>query len=360
MLGTRGVPATHGGFETAVEEIGSRIADAGHEVVVYCRNPGQTLRRYKGMTLYNLPAVRTKMLDTLSHTGLSCLHAATVARPDVALLFNAGNAPHIPILRAARIPFATHMDGLEWKRAKWAGAGARYYRWAEEYAARTSPALIADARGIESYLYETYGRRAVFIPYGAPEISPGTDKLADLSLTCDRFHLVVARFEPENHVREIVEGYAASDARLPLVVVGATPYSNDYERAVHAAAERDPRIRLVGAVWDQDLLDQLYAHCRSYLHGHSVGGTNPSLLRAMGAGAPVTAYDVNFNRETTGGQALFFLTPEDIPELLAADEAPERPKRGELGREHVITSYRWDDVARTYLDLCRELAGESC
>jgi glycosyltransferase involved in cell wall biosynthesis len=358
MLGTRGVPASHGGFETAVEEIGPRIAAAGHEVVVYCRNPGQRIRHYRGMTLHNLPAVRTKSLDTLSHTGLSCLHAAMIDRPDVAVLFNAGNAPYIPVLRAAGVPFATHMDGLEWQRAKWTGLGSRYYRWAESYAARKSPELIADAHGIQTYLKDTYGRDSAYIAYGAPAISPGADRLSELGLDQNAYHLVVARLEPENHVREIVEGYVASRATLPLVVVGHTPYSGEYQVAVRLAAESDPRIRLVGSVWDQHLLDQLYANCRSYLHGHSVGGTNPSLLRAMGAGAPVTAYDVTFNRETTDGHAQFFTSADDLAPLIELDESHEHAKRGLLGREHVTAYYRWDEVARAYLQLCIDLAGQ--
>src|SRR6185503_12367589 len=114
------------------------------------------------------------------------------------------------------------------------------------------------------------------------------------------FHLVVARFEPENHVDLAVEGYRRSGATLPLVVVGSAPYADEYTNRIHAIAEGDPRIRLLGGVWDQDQLDQLYAHALTYIHGHSVGGTNPSLLRAMGAATAVLGYDVVFNREVAG------------------------------------------------------------
>jgi glycosyltransferase involved in cell wall biosynthesis len=355
MLGSRGVPANHGGFETVVEEVGWRLAEAGHEVVVYCRNHGQTQRSYRGMRLHNLPSVRTKQLDTLSHTGFSCLHAATMDRPDAAMLCNAGNAPLIPFLRSVRIPFVTHMDGLEWKRAKWTGAAEHYYLWAESFAARHSPALVADSRGIQDYLHEKFGRNAVFIPHGAPDISPGSARLGELGLSYDSYHLAVARFEPENHVREIVEGFARSRAKRPLVVVGDTPYSGDYNQAVLDAAERDPRIRLVGRVGDQDLLDQLYANCRSYLHGQSVGGTNPSLLRAMGAGAPVTSYDVVFNREAACGHAQFFRTSDEIAALVERDDEDERPSRGKEGHDFVTSYYRWDDVAATYESLFTEL-----
>src|SRR3954447_108541 len=136
MLGTRGVPAQYGGFETAVEEVGSRLAKAGHEVVVYCRNPGQTQHEHLGMRLVNLPAVRRKQVETLSHTGFSVAHALVRGRPDVAFMFNAANAPFLPVLRAAQVPVAVHVDGLEWQRGKWSGLGKRYYRAAERWSVR--------------------------------------------------------------------------------------------------------------------------------------------------------------------------------------------------------------------------------
>jgi len=359
MLGTRGVPARYGGFETAVEEIGSRLVEAGHEVVVYCRNQGQTLRAHDGMRLVNLPAVRHRALETLSHTALSTAHAAVRVRPDVALVFNAANAPFVPLLRSAGIPTAVHVDGLEWKRAKWQGLGARYYRLAERWSVRWADALIADSRGIAEHIRTSYGRDSVFIPYGAPIVDAGSDRLAGLGLEPGCYHLVVARFEPENHLDVLVNGRLGSAASAPLVVVGGAPYAEDYERRVRSLAESDGRVRFLGAVWDQALLDQLYTHATSYLHGHSVGGTNPSLLRAMGAGTSVTAWDVVFNREVTGGLARFVTSADDVAAALVADESdPAGTKeRGEALREHARVTYRWDDVAAAYAQLCAGLVG---
>ena len=131
------------------------------------------------------------------------------------------------------------------------------------------------------------------------------------------FHLVVARFEPENHVDVIVDGYRKSAATLPLIVVGSAPYADEYTRKVHALA--DDRVRFLGGVWDQELLDQLYANSFTYLHGHSVGGTNPSLLRALGAGAATTAFDVVFNREVLGDSGLYFSGADDVARLVGAE-----------------------------------------
>ena len=357
MIGTRGVPARYGGFETAVEEIGRRLADAGHEVRVYCRSGGERPREYRGMRLVHLPAVRHKVLETLSHTALSVGHLLG-RRTDVALVFNAANAPLLPLVRAARIPVATHVDGLEWKRAKWNGAGRRYYLLAERLAVRWSDEIIADANGIQDYYRERYKTSSVMIPYGAP-IQETTDEevLRAAGYEPGRYHLVVARFEPENHVDLIVEGYVRSGATYPLVVVGSAPYAAEYTRGIERLAETDPRVTLTGGIWDQRLLDALYAGAATYLHGHSVGGTNPSLLRAMGAGAPVVAYDVNFNREVLGESGEFFADAASLAKAVEAAEAePARGRaRGDAARERARTEYTWDDVAARYEALCRDL-----
>lgn len=185
MLGTRGVPARYGGFETAVEEVGRRLADRGHRVVVYCRTGrDETERpdRYLGMELVHLPAAHKRALETLSHSALSVGHLLG-HRTDAAFVFNAANSPLLPALRAARIPVATHVDGLEWKRAKWGPVGQRYYRAAEALAVRWSDALIADAVGIADYYRHEFGAPTTLLTYGAPLIQPGADRLAELGLT---------------------------------------------------------------------------------------------------------------------------------------------------------------------------------
>lgn len=357
-MGTRGVPAQYGGFETACEEIGRRLVERGHSVVVYCRNPGQELTEHLGMELVNLPAIRKRAAETLSHTGLSVAYTLTHRpRPDVVFMFNAANAPFVPPLRRAGIPVAIHVDGLEWKRDKWGPRASAYYRWAEEHSCRWGDAVIADAHGIADHLAAAHGVKARYLAYGAPVITPGPGRLAEFGLAPRAYHLAVARFEPENHVREIVAGYAASHARLPLVVVGDAPYSTSYRGQVRAAAHGDPRVRFLGSVWDRQLLDTLYGHCLTYLHGHSVGGTNPSLLRAMGAGAPIVALDVDFNREVAGTSGVWFSCPADVARAVEEAEAhPARARaRGLAGQAQVAHRYQWDDVTDGYEALALEL-----
>src|SRR4051812_38747091 len=359
LVGTRGVPARYGGFETCVEQVGLRLAKAGHEVVVYCRTdagdaPTERPDTYEGMELVHLPAMRKKSLETLSHTALSTLHLMR-HRPDAAIVFNAANSVFLPFFRARRIPVVTHVDGLEWKRTKWQGAGRAYYRMAEQLAVRWSDALIADAQGIADYYTDEFNAPTELIAYGAPILGGGAERLDEIGLTARGYHLVVARFEPENHVDVIVDGYRRSDAKLPLIVVGSAPYADEHTAHIHSLA--DDRVTFLGGVWDQDLLDALYANAATYLHGHSVGGTNPSLLRAIGAGAATIAFDVNFNREVVVDSGRYFSTADEVArEIELAEGMPDHTAaRGRRARR-VAERYDWDDVAARYEALCAALA----
>jgi glycosyltransferase involved in cell wall biosynthesis len=363
MLGTRGVPARYGGFETAVEEIGRRLVERGNDVTVYCRRtePGVPLpRHHLGMHLVELPALRVRSAETLSHSALSTMHAVARSRPDVVFVFNSANAVFLPVLRARRLPVAVHTDGLEWRRAKWSGAGKTYYRAAESLAVRWADALIADAPGIADYYREEFGATTELLTYGAPILdhaAPG--RLGELELEAGRFHLVVARMEPENHVELIVRGYRRSAATHPLVIVGRAAYGNAYVTAVRAAAGEDPRVRLAGAVWDQDLLNELYSRALLYVHGHSVGGTNPSLLRAMGAGAAVAAYDVRFNRDVVGEHGRYFSDEGSVAKVIEGAEADAAgcAADGRALRSRAAEMFRWDDVTDGYEALADRLAG---
>lgn len=362
MVGTRGVPAAYGGFETAVEEVGRRLVDRGHDVVVYTRGSETREKEYLGMRVVHLPAVPVKQVETLSHTGLSTLHLMTRRAPDAAFVFNAANSPFLPLLRLRRVPTALHMDGLEWRRSKWGARGKAYYRWAEQFGVRTADALIADAPGIADYYSHQFQVPTEMIRYGAPILeSVAAGRIEELGLTPEGFHVVVARFEPENHVLEIVEGYRRSTSTRPLVVVGSAPYSSEYTQRIQQAARGDDRIRLIGGVYDQELLDALYFHAVTYAHGHSVGGTNPSLLRAMGAGTAVIAYDVGFNHEVLDDQGWFFSSPDDAARAFeqAEADADATARLGDAVRDRARDAFRWDDVTDAYEALARSLAART-
>ena len=359
MIGTRGVPAAYGGFETAVEEIGARLVARGHEVTVYCRGAAKRLSSHRGMKLVHLPALHLRAAETLSHSALSVMHACSKPRPDVAFVFNAANAPFLPMLRARRIPTAVHVDGLEWMRDKWSGAGRRYYLGVERLAVKLADALIADAPAISSYYSSKFSAETELISYGARIVrDPSSDRLSGVGLEPGKYHLVVARFEPENHVDLIVQAFSDSDSNYPLIVVGSAPYAAAYTRRIEEICAANPRIRLFGGIWDQELLDQLYTNALTYAHGHSVGGTNPSLLRAMGAATPVLAFDVEFNRDVLGDDGLFFRSAGVLREQIDSAErrASHFQEIGQRLQRRAELNYDWDAVASDYESLARRLA----
>ena len=358
ILGTRGVPASYGGFETFAEELGRRLADRGHDVTVYGRrgfvDPG--LDAYRGMRLVVLPAVRSKHLETVSHTFVSALHAAG-RRYDAVLMCNAANAPFVRVLQVAGMPVALNVDGLERKRRKWGIAGRAYYRLCEKLAALVPDALVTDAEVIRRYYRRSYRVSSTMIAYGG-DLEPPTGEatLDELGVRPDEYVLYVSRFEPENNPDRVAAAWrrVATDRRL--VMVGGAPYADELVRRVRAAA--DDRVVLPGPIYGEGYRQLLFS-CRVYVHATEVGGTHPALVEAMGAGRPVLYYDTPENREVVGpaGIPFRFEGGDSLESRLA--ELLDRPDRlAELAaasRHRVAEHYRWSDVADAYENLLESL-----
>jgi len=351
ILGTRGVPASYGGFETLAEELGRRLVDRGHRVTVYGR-PGFVdagLAEHRGMRVVVLPAVRSKHLETLSHTLVSALHAAG-QRYDAVLVCNAANAPFIPILRLAGTPVALNVDGLERKRRKWGRVASGYYRLCEALAAVLPDALITDAEVIRRYYRRCYHAPSRMIAYGGDLEPPrARDCLDRLGLEPGQYVLYVSRFEPENNPDRVAAAWRRCPGSRRLVMVGGAPYAPELGRRVRELA--DERVILPGPIYG-DSYRQLLFGCRLYVHATEVGGTHPALVEAMGAARPVLYYDTPENREVVrdAGRPFRFSGGRDL-----ADELEQllEDDRGlvELGRRarlRVEDRYAWDQVAASY------------
>ena len=354
MIGDRGIPARYCGFSNLVEEVATRfVADYGIEVTVYCRSQyfDSHPPYYRGVHLVYLSAPGGKSFESLWHSARAILHAA--CRPyDLAFVVDPGNSPLTLPLLLRRIPFVIHTDGLGWQRRKWSAIQRRYYRWSEWLSARLATALVCDSIAIREYYRKAYRKDSTFIPYGGIAGDPPNEGAPALfGLNPGEYHLVVARLEPENNVDLVIREYKNSNARFPLVYVGGARYESDYSRRVFA--EADDRVKCIGAVYESDVLNGLYKHCRSYLHGHEVGGTNPSLLRAMAAGAACVPIDVVFHREVMGGEGRFFDRQTGslarIIESLEAD-SDLAAGLGRLARHRAEHFYRWDAVAAAYAE----------
>lgn len=354
IIGDRGIPARYSGFSTLAEELATRfVASHGIDTTVYCRSHyfEQHPEIYRGVRLVYLPAPGGKSFESLLHSACAIVHAAV--RPfDLACVLDPGNSPLTLPLLLRGMPFVIHTDGLGWQRTKWSRLQRRYYRWSEWASARLATALVCDSVAMREYYLATYGADSAFIPYGGEAgDAPDDGAPARFGLQAGRYHLVVARLEPENNVDLVIREYKASKSRLPLVYVGGAKYESDYSRRIFS--EADERVKCLGPVYESSLMNGLYKHCRTYLHGHEVGGTNPSLLRAMAAGAACVPIDVVFHREVLGGDATFFSRQPGalarIIEALEADESVTR-RMGEHALARVERHYRWDAVAAGYAE----------
>lgn len=355
LAGTRGVPANYGGFETAVEEVGSRLADRGHTVRVYARSADPSIKTYRGMEVVHKPALRRKSLETLSHSVMS-LPDIVGFRPDATIFFNAANAIPASVLNFFRLPYAIHVDGLEWKRSKWGPVGRNFYLASERIAVRTSQSLIADAKGIADYYESKFNQSTVNIAYGTPNESAYGEYSTEFGVVSREYFLVVARLEPENNVQLIVDAYSRSPRKYPLIVVGAAPYGAQHTKVLHESAS--PSVSFVGGVYDQDKLTWLYENALVYLHGHSVGGTNPSLLRAGVTGSGILAFDTEFNREVLEDGAGYFRDIQALDRHLVEIENSSSPLNVLRGSDKVSNlrqRYNWEAVASAYEDLCWRL-----
>jgi glycosyltransferase involved in cell wall biosynthesis len=358
ILGTRGVPASYGGFETLAEELGRRLVERGHRVTVYGRAGfvDPALGTFHGMRLVVLPALHRKHLETLTHTLLSALHASQ-ERYDAVLLCNAANAPLIPILALAGIPVALNVDGLERKRRKWGPLARAYYRLCEALAALLADQVVTDAETIRRYYRRAYRVPSRMIPYGGDLEPPaGRDLLDRLGLEPGSYLLYVSRFEPENNPDRVAAAFARLESDRRLVMVGGAPYAPGLARRVREIADR--RVILPGPVYG-DGYRQLLFGCRVYVHATEVGGTHPALVEAMGAGRPVVYYDTPENREVADGAGLpFRFDGADALELVLGrlvEEGGLLADLGERSRLRVAERYGWAAVATAYEDVLEGL-----
>jgi glycosyltransferase involved in cell wall biosynthesis len=355
ILGTRGIPARYGGFETFAEELSTRLVARGHSVTVYCREKYPE-PFYRGVRLKYLPTIRHKYFDTLAHTCLSTFHLAAARKCDGVLYCNAANAVFTWIPRVLGMPVALNVDGLERNRKKWNSLAKAWYRISEWLATWMPNAVITDARSIATYYREKYHRESEMIPYGA-EVGPvETSAVLDrLGLEHHRYFLYVSRMEPENNALLVREAFEQLRTPFKLALIGDAPYAAEYIGRVRAT--NDPRIVIPGAIYGQGYRE-LGSHCFAYVHATEVGGTHPALIEAMGRGALTLYLDTPENAEVAGGAGLPFHRDTLIQVLertLAMPEA-ERETLGHKAQERARTRYSWDAVTDAYEKLLTGLA----
>lgn len=356
ILGTRGVPAAHGGFETFAEYLSLFLVERGWRVIVYCQDNGTgplTEDEWQGVERVHIPVPHNGPKGTIVFDWKAILHAAR--HRDLCLTLGYNTAVFCSLLRIKGIPNAINMDGIEWSRAKW-GRVAKAWFWLNDWAGCwLGNYLIADHPCIQSHLEtRTSSAKISMIPYGADRIGAADESVViALGITPKNYISVIARPEPENSLLEIVKGFSARPRGVDLVILGNYQEANSYHAAVMKAASSE--VKFVGAIYDKTIVQALRFFSVAYVHGHQVGGTNPSLVEALGAGNPIIAHDNRFNRWVAGDGALYFTDADSISSLiehlLGHGDALRELRVASI--ERFEANFTWNKILEQYETLLR-------
>jgi glycosyltransferase involved in cell wall biosynthesis len=362
VYGARAIPSTYSGYETFLTTLLPALADRGHEVTMYCR-PGEVddTEPYRGVRRTVLPAIPGKQFNTLSHGAVAAVQARR-KRHDVLLVVNVANAPFCALNSRTGQPVLLNTDGQEWLRGKWGTVARTWFKTSARLARHGATGLIADCAAMADVYEREFGASSTVIPYCFPDIpfAPEPGRLDDFGVEAGRYAIVGGRLNPENNIDTVVETWAASSTDLPLLVLGAANYASPVLTRLEQIAGRDDRIHLAGHVNDRTTFLTILALAASYIHGHSVGGMNPSLVEAMGAGALVAALDTPFNRETMGPTGRFFAPDchdvvKVVDDLRAAPTAEQDDLRA-AARARVRERFSVEEVVGAYEDLLVDAA----
>lgn len=364
MLGLYGMPMEKlhfTGFETGFGEIAPRLAEAGHEIVIYCRRgsypAAMRVPTYKGVDLVYVPSPGGKNFSGLIATFFAVLHALVAGRYDVICFVNVGMGHHAALCRLFGNKVVMNVDGLDWTRAKWGPVAKWYFLSAARSAVRFCTELVTDAEAMRVFYLERFRKETTMIAYGAYiETSQKPELIAPFGVDPQQYYLIASRLIPENHADLIARAFLRTDSSKKLLIAGGANYDSPFHRELRALA--GDRVILAGHIDDQEVIKELHCNCFVYLHGHSVGGTNPSLLKAMGYGNCILALDTVFNREVLEDGGVFFPRDEAVlaQEIRALEADPHRVAELRLmGPERIRKNYTWEKIARQYDDLFQEV-----
>jgi len=353
VFGARGIPSTYSGYETFLTVLLPELAARGHDVTIYCRK-GEVgpVPCYEGVRCVALPAVRSKQLSTLTH-GFVAATRSVRAGHDVLLVVNVANASACGLCRLLGQRVVLNTDGQEWARSKWGRVGRGVFLASARLSRWSANALISDSVGMAEIYRSMFGAESTVIPYCWTGLEPaGAGHLGRFGVERRRYFVVAGRLNPENNVDAIAEAYLRSDLPFPLLVLGTANYLSPVARRLADLAAGDPRLVLAGHVDDRSTFASLLAEALAYVHGHSVGGINPSLIEAMGCGARIVALDTTFNREALGSAGDYFAEPmTTLGATLAAvvhdTSAIDETRRGEV-RARAHTRFSLERVADAY------------
>ena len=364
ILGIRGIPAAHGGFESFAAQFAPYMRDQGHSVLVYCQadEPRGEVRHWEdeweGIHRVHFAPKREGAVGTMEFDA-ACVRDV-VKRPGVDLVLGYNTAIFNSAERLKGRRIAMNMDGIEWKRDKWSLPAKAWFFFNEVVGANLCDVPIADHPEIARHISSRSFRKPVMIPYGSDVVSDAPAGLVtDLGLEPGNYCISIARIEPENSILEIVEAFSAKPRGMRLVVLGKLDEANAYHRRVRAAGGEE--VLFPGPIYDLPVVQALRYHACAYMHGHTVGGTNPSLVEALGAGNAVVAHDNRFNRWVAGDSQFYFsdrASLEQVLDTLKAD-APAFEAAREAARARHAEAFTWEHVLGEYERVLTDLAAKA-
>ncbi|MCD6089875.1 MAG: DUF1972 domain-containing protein [Bacteroidales bacterium] len=349
VLGTRGIPNRYSGYEQFAEYFSQYMVQKGHDVSVY----SSSLHSYQHKEFQGVKLIhQTDPEDRLGTFGqfiydFNCIRDSRKQNFDLLLLLGYTSSSVWGWLLPKKTIIVSNMDGLEWKRTKYNWAVRKFLKFAEYLAIKTSHYYIADSKGIQSYLSKKYGIHSEYIAYGVHAEQKLDDKLfKQLDLKSGNYNMLIARMEPENNIETILDGAVNSAKNQPFIVIGNS--ENAFGKKIQRKYLINKNIRFVGPIYDLPSLNYLREHSNLYFHGHSVGGTNPSLLEAMASKACICAHDNPFNRSILGDGGFYFQNALDITQLINSGVTLNCSKRKKQNYKNVQENFSWDKINSTY------------
>jgi glycosyltransferase involved in cell wall biosynthesis len=368
IFGARGVPAAWSGFDTFVTELAPRLVEFGNEVTLYCMPKyvaADVGSDFYGVRIELVPTLYGKFTETVIHELLSALRALFQPKNDVYYILGCRTVwaylPHAILGRRLVI----NTDGLDWKRRKWGPIARGYLKFNYWLARHITRFLVSDSKELQKFYIEEYGKSSAFLTNGGNVLevedrAKYEEILAEYGVEPGSYYLVACRIEPENNVDVIVREFERSSVDAPLLVAGGANYESAHIKSIQAT--HDPRIRFLGPVYTEGHVEALHLGAKGYLHGHEVGGTNPSLLKAMGCGNLVLAHDVRFNREVLAGNGILWTKePGSLAAAIERVDDKNSEQRAEIAadcRARISRFYSWDDVARDHERYFRWVCGQ--
>ena len=355
ILGTRGVPNNYGGFEQFAEHLGAGLVKKGHDVTVYnSSNHYFKKLEHKGISIIYKYCPEDK-IGPFANFYYDWLCSRDAYKKDYDIVYHAGYQSAAPGIRffssRSKSVWVTNMDGIEWKRGKWSKPVKWLTKIMERITIKHTDHIIADNIGIQDYYRDKHNVESVFLPYGAhlkTDKEVNKEGLEPYNISPHNYYLMVARLEPENNIEVVLQGYLKSKTSNPIIIIG--DYNTKYGRRIKKTYLNNSKIRFLGGIYKQEKLDLLRKYTKVYFHGHTVGGTNPSLLEAMASGRPIVAHENIFNKSVLQENGLYFSSEREIQNVIAFFSEDSFVQKVKGAKKVIEEKYSWEKIVDLHID----------